>query len=92
MVIHTRAIAAVAAGLIFASFAAIGDDATPQTEKPSAAAENPSCLTHTGSRIGGKGKCRGTGRSYTSEDINRTGKTTVGEALPLLDPSITVHH
>jgi hypothetical protein len=92
MAIHTRVIAAVAAGLIFASSAAIGDDAAPQPEKHAAAAENPSCLTHTGSRIGGKGKCRGTGRSYTSDDLKRTGKTTVGGALPLLDPSITVHH
>jgi len=92
MAIRTRIVAAVAAGLILASSAAIGDDATPQPEKHSAAAENPSCLTHIGSRIGAKGKCRGTGRSYTSDDLKRTGKTTVGGALPLLDPSITVHH
>jgi hypothetical protein len=92
MAIHTRVIAAVAAGLIFSSSAAIGDDATPQHEKYSAAAENPSCLTHTGSRIGGQGTCRGTGRSYTNDDLKRTGKTTVGGALRLLDPSITVHH
>jgi hypothetical protein len=31
-------------------------------------------------------------RSYTSEDLNRTGKTSVAGALPLLDPSITVRH
>lgn len=92
MAIHTRVVAAVAAGLLFASSAAISDDATPQHEKHSAATDNPSCLTHTGSRIGGKGKCRGTGRSYTGEDLKRTGATTVGDALPLLDPSITVHH
>jgi hypothetical protein len=92
MAIHTRVAAAFAAGLIFASSAAIGDDATPKTEKHSAAADNPSCLTQTGSRIGGKGKCRATGRSYTSDDLKRTGKSTLAGALPLLDPSITVHH
>jgi hypothetical protein len=92
MAIHTRTVAAVAAALVFASSAAFGDDAKPQPEKHSAAAENPTCLIHTGSRIGGQGKCRGTGRSYTSEDLKRTGATTVGGALPLLDPSITVHH
>jgi hypothetical protein len=92
MAIHTCIVAAVAAGLILASSTAIGDDATPRPEKSAAAAENPSCLTHTGSRIGGKGKCRGTGRSYTSDDLKRTGKTTVAGALALLDPSITVHH
>jgi len=92
MAIHPRVIAAVAAGLLLGSAGAISDDATPQPEKRSAAAENPSCPTQTGSRIAGKAKCRGTGRSYTSDDLKRTGKTTVGGALPLLDPSITVHH
>jgi hypothetical protein len=92
MAIHTRVVAAVAAALILASAAAIGDDATPQPEKHSAAAENPSCLIHTGSRIAVPGKCRGTGRSYTSDDLKRTGKTTVAAALALLDPAITVHH
>ncbi len=92
MAIHTRTVAAVAAGLILASSAAIGDDATRQPAKHSASAENPSCLTHTGSRIGAKGTCRGTGRSYTGDDLRRTGKITVGAALAVLDPSITVHH
>ncbi len=92
MAIHTRIVEAVAAGLILASSAALGDDATPQPKKSSAAAQNPSCLTDTGSRIGGKGKCRATGRSYTSDDLERTGKTTIAGALALLDPSITVHH
>jgi hypothetical protein len=92
MAVHTRIAAAVAAGLMLASSAATSDEATPAPKKASAAAQNPSCLTQTGSRIDGKGKCRGTGRSYTSEDLRRTGKTTLGGALPLLDPSITVHH
>lgn len=92
MAIHIRVVAAFAAGLVFVSSAAIGDDATPQPKKHSAAAAQPNCPAQTGSRISAKGKCRGPGRSYTSDDINRTGKATVGEALPLLDPSITVHH
>jgi hypothetical protein len=92
MTIYTRIVAAVAAGLIFTSSAVLGDNAPPQPDKQSAPAQNPSCLTHTGSRISTKGKCRGTGRSYTSEDLNRTGKTSVAGALPLLDPSITVRH
>jgi hypothetical protein len=92
MAIYIRIVVAAAVGLILASSAAIGDDATPQPGKHSAVAKNPSCLTDTGSRLGGKGTCRGTGRSYTSDDLKRTGKTTVGGALPLLDPSITVRH
>jgi hypothetical protein len=92
MAIYTRIAVAIAAGLIFAGSAAVADDAKAKPDKPTAAAANPSCLTQTGSRISAKGKCRGTGRSYTSDDIKRTGATTVGEALPLLDPSIVVHH
>ncbi len=91
MAIYAR-IAGIAAGLIFAGSAALADDAKAKPEKQTAAAPNPSCLTQTGSRISAKGKCRGTGRSYTNDDMKRTGATTVGEALPLMDPSITVHH
>ena len=91
MAIHARLAAAVAAGLIFASSAAIGDDATPQPKKPPAAAEKPSCLTQTGSLMSTKGKCNSAGRSYSRDDIDRTGKTNLGDALRQLDPSITVH-
>jgi hypothetical protein len=92
MAIYTRIAAAIAAGLIFAGSAAVAGDTKAKPEKRTAVAENPSCLTQTGSRISAKGKCRGTGRSYTNDDIRRTGATTVGGALPLLDPSIIVHH
>jgi hypothetical protein len=92
MHIHTRIVAAIAVGLIFVSSAAIGSDAKPKPQSYSAAAENASCLTQTGSRICVKGKSRGTGRYYTSEDMRRTGATTVGRALALLDPSIIVYH
>ena len=92
MAIPTRVTAAIAAGLILTSFAVLGDDAKPKTDTPTAAADNPSCLTQTGSLVSAKGKCRGAGRSFTNDDIKRTGKTTVAGALPLLDPAITVHH
>ena len=92
MAIYTRIAAAIAASLIFAGCATVADDAKAKPEKPTAVAENPSCLTQTGSRVGVKGTCRGTGRSYTNDDMTRTGATTVGDALPLMDPSITVHH
>ena len=35
--------------------------------------------------------CAGFGSTYTQQDINNTGQTTVGGALPLLDPAITRH-
>jgi hypothetical protein len=92
MDIYTRVVAAIAVGLIFVSSAAIGDDAKPKPQSDSAGAQNASCSTQTGSRICVKGRGRGPGRYYTSEDMRRTGATTVGQALRLLDPSITVHH
>lgn len=63
------------------------------TTKPlaSAAANNPNCLTSTGSRIPVTGTdCSATGRSYSNQDLQRTGATSVAGALPLMDPSLTV--
>ena len=31
-------------------------------------------------------------RTYSQEDVERTGQTDVANALQMLDPSITVHH
>jgi hypothetical protein len=84
-----RIAAAIVSGLVL-----FGCAATPQTSKPaaSAAMKNPNCLTETGSRVSAdKAACRGYGRSYSHEDIDRTGLTNAGDALALLDPSITVH-
>lgn len=54
---------------------------------------DPHCLQHTGTRIQPsktkQGRCAlGPGRVYTSDDINRTGETSVADALRKLDPSI----
>jgi hypothetical protein len=58
----------------------------------SAAAQDPTCLTDTGSRVVPvPPKCRGIGQSYSSTDIDRTGQTNAADALRLLDPAITVH-
>jgi len=92
MAIYTRIAAAIAASLIAAGCATIADNTKAKPEAHTAAAENPGCLTETGSRISVKGECRGPGRAYTTDDINRTGATTAGDALRLLDPTITVHH
>jgi hypothetical protein len=53
--------------------------------------KDPNCLTDTGSRIATKSSCSGYGRSYSYDDLERTGKTQAADALVLLDPSITVH-
>jgi hypothetical protein len=91
MAIYTRIAAGIAACLIFAGCATVADNTKSKPEMRTVAAENRSCLSQTGSRISVKGECRGTGRSYTNDDINGTGATTAADALRLLDPSITVH-
>jgi hypothetical protein len=65
----------------------------PSASRETVAARDPSCLKQTGSRlpVGATG-CAGFGRSYSSDDINRTGATTPGAALPLLDPSLSTGH
>jgi len=80
------------AGVMVAGLVLFGCATTTQKPATSAALKDPNCLTETGSRISvGKPSCRGFGRSYSSEDIQRTGATTAGGALALMDPSITVH-
>jgi hypothetical protein len=50
------------------------------------------CVQGTGSRIPEKaGQCAGVGRSYSGEELKRTGQTSPGDALSMLDPAITVH-
>jgi hypothetical protein len=81
--------------VVTAAAALFGCAATSQNQgaKPAvtAAVKDPNCLTETGSRISGTSKCRGFGRSYTNEEIERTGVTSAADALALLDPSVTVH-
>ncbi|HEX3395854.1 MAG TPA: hypothetical protein VHS76_04070 [Steroidobacteraceae bacterium] len=81
------------AGVIIAGVTLFGCAATPpNAAKPATAAlKDPNCLTQTGSRISSQ-KCLGYGRSYSDQDIQRTGQTDAADALGLLDPSITVHH
>jgi hypothetical protein len=66
----------------------------PGTVKPGAAnvAQNQTCVAQSGSLIAQSDPNATVGRCYTNDDIRRTGASTVGEALPLLDPAITVHH
>ncbi len=91
---NIRVTAAVAAVLVLAASATMADDVQPKAERPSAGTRNSNsaCLTQTGSRIAVKGaNCSAIGRSYSNEDIRRTGASSVAGALRLMDPSITVH-
>jgi hypothetical protein len=81
---------AIVAGLVLGGCAATAGNTKPGAERSAAVRTDPTCLTATGSPAAG-GACSGYGRSYSSDDIRHTGATTVGDALQLLDPSITVH-
>lgn len=89
---YVRIAGVIVAGITLFGCAANG--VKPQSPDSAALSNDPSCLTDTGSRIiSPKGtKCRGIGRSYSNEDIQRTGSTSAGEALSLLDSSVVVHH
>jgi len=91
MAAYMRIVGAIVAGVALFGCATTTDNAK---SKPATAAvvKDPTCLTETGSRVSsGPAKCRGFGRSYSSDDIQRTGSTSAGDALALLDSSITVH-
>jgi hypothetical protein len=91
MTTHLRVPTAIATALLLAACAAT-PNVKPNATAP-AIAQNPACLSETGNRItGDRTHCTAFGRSYSGDDINRTGSMNVGDTLRLLDPSITVHH
>jgi hypothetical protein len=67
----------------------------PRQDTQAAAAIPPRpCSLSTASRIPARpDECSiSPGRSYSQTDMQRTGQTNVGDALQMLDSSITVHH
>ncbi len=87
-----RITSAIVAALILAGCATTAENAKPAAAASKLSANNSACLKDTGRlTTPGRADCSATGRSYTSEDIARTGKTNAGDALALMDPSITVH-
>jgi hypothetical protein len=93
MNIYIRAMSAILLVAALAACAATAPNVTPNAAEPRAVAGNFSCQTQTGSRTAVDSvNCLGIRRSYSSDDLIRTGATTVAEALPLLDPTITIHH
>jgi hypothetical protein len=78
---------------VISACAACASTSQPKHETNTADAVQP-CVLESGSRIPAKsGECSTyPGRSYSQKDIDRTGQTQVGDALQMLDPSITVHH
>jgi hypothetical protein len=84
---------AIIAGLALCGCTAMVGNSSSNPAAAATVAKDPNCLTDTGSRIPGGAKdfCAA-GRSYSNADLERTGRTDVGDALAQLDPSITVHH
>ena len=84
--------AGVACAAILAANVASACDQHPSADAAKTTAKNPACLTQTGSHIRAAAKgCTALGHSYDQTDIARTGASTAGGALRLLDPAITVH-
>jgi hypothetical protein len=77
--------------VVLAGCTTTGHDAS----KPASAAQGgrPVCLSVTGQRESAdSSRCAVYGRSYSREDLKRTGQTEVGPALQMLDPAITSNH
>jgi hypothetical protein len=92
MAIKMRILGATAVGFALCGCASTAGNVA---SKPAAAQNDRNCVVDTGSRLApapGTRGCRGIGRSYSDEDISRTGRIDVGDALSQLDPSVTVHH
>jgi len=74
--------------------AACTSAAPTRTAAPAAARADtppPGCVSQTATRLpASPGDCTAFGRSYSDTDLKTTGKTEVGQALSVLDPSLTV--
>jgi hypothetical protein len=80
----------LAAGWLALALAACAGAPPRDTTKSAAATAPAGCVGETGSRIP-QDACAGIGRSYTQEEIQRTGAVDTGQALRLLDPALRVH-
>jgi hypothetical protein len=65
---------------------------TPPATPPYQATEAAAPCVKTGSRLPSENCSTAPGRSYTKDDVDRTGAITTQDALRQLDPSITIHH
>ncbi len=93
MIVHLRTAIAIATVLALGACAAQTTGVKSSPAATAALSQNPACSHQGSSRIAGNPtNCPGFDRSYSSDDITRTGATTTGDALRLLDPAITVHH
>ncbi|MDI9239146.1 hypothetical protein QLQ15_09510 [Lysobacter sp. LF1] len=67
--------------------------AQPASDQKQARVDDSHCLRQTGSRIRttdrtGKADCRNVGRAYDRDQLDRTGRVNLADALRSVDPSI----
>lgn len=81
-------------GLAAAAVLTLAGCASTSGTTPSAAVadQNFDCRPSTATRMPVSPNCAAVVRSYSSEEISRTGAPSPQQALPLLDPSVTIHH
>jgi hypothetical protein len=93
MLIALRVAVMTAAAIVMSACTSLGPRMAASADGPHVATDKPACVTQTASRIPRDADdCDGFGRSYSSADISRTGASTAGGALRLLDPSLTIVH
>lgn len=86
----------IGAGLSLCVAACASTPSSPDAATSRAAAAAPNlppagCVSSTATRIPvDPAECAGFGRAWTDQDIKTTGATDSGQALRLLDPSVTV--
>ncbi len=87
MAAHLRAISTIATVLMLAACAA--NNAGLRQQSAASQAQNSACLNQTGSRIADRpANCMEFGRSYSNDDVKRTGYVVTGDALRHLDPAV----
>jgi len=88
MLSNLRVIGALAAVLMMAGCATTAGNVQTSADKSNVTAANHTC---TGSRIPST-NCASEVRTYSNSELNSTGITPSGDGLPLLNPSLTIHH
>jgi hypothetical protein len=82
--------------LLIASLAACASTPSGHSASTSVAQAKgvpPGCVPSTGTRLARtSGDCAGTGSVWTKEELRRTGALDPGQALSLLDPTVTSRH
>jgi hypothetical protein len=81
----------LSAGLAVTLAACAHDPSAPSSSTSARARVPPPGCVNSATRLPPDHLCPGPGSTYTQGDIRQTGQTNVGDALRMLDPSITVH-